>query len=99
MAFQSFKAYLEHKPVIEPKPAAEPPTISLLSLLYDSPERQMPYSQLADRSRMTFERYAKSILELKSSGLLEVVGPVEEATVKLTERGIGVAVMLEPGKP
>lgn len=84
MSFQSFKAYMEHKPSGEAAP------ISLLGHL-KAEGGLIPYSQLADRSGMTFGRYAKAITELRESGFIEVSGEIESAIVRLTPAGAKVA--------
>ena len=95
----SFTAFLKEKQRLksmrQPQPQGATP-LSLLSLLAEAPQREMPVPELQAASGMSFTGLAEALKALQESGYLALSGPPGGESAVLTPLGVDVAGLARP---
>ncbi len=70
--------------------------LTLLSILAEAPQQQMPVRDLQAASGMSFTGFAETLKALLESRYVDLSGPAGEESVVLTPLGIDVAGLARP---
>ena len=95
----SFTAFLQEKQRLKSmrqtaQPGASP--LTLLQVLADAPDRQMPVQQVQADSGMSFAGFAEALTGLRNSGYLILTGPPGGESAALSGLGVDVASLSRP---
>ena len=95
----SFTAFLQEKQRLKStsQPLAQGATpLTLLKVLADAPQQQMPVQDIQAASGMSFSAFAEALKALQESGYLAVSGPPGGESAVLTPLGVDVAGLARP---
>ena len=95
----SFTAFLKEKQRLKsmrqpPQQGATP--LSILNVLAEAPQQQMPVQELQAASGMSFTGFAEALKALQESGYLALSGPPGGESAVLTPLGVDVAGLARP---
>ena len=95
----SFTAFLKEKQRLrsmrQPQQQGATP-LSILNVLAEAPQRQMPVQELQAASGMSFAGFAEALKALQESGYLALSGPPGGESAVLTPLGVDVASLASP---
>src|SRR5262245_52858198 len=95
----SFTAFLEEKQRLKsarPLPPQGSTPLTILQVLADAPQNQMPMHDVRSASRMQLESFVDALKTLQESRYLTVSGPPGSETLALTPLGVEVAGLARP---
>ncbi|MBK5291091.1 MAG: hypothetical protein JJE04_05255 [Acidobacteriia bacterium] len=95
----SFTAFMKEKQRLksmrEPRQQGNTP-LTLLNVLADAPQKQMPVQDLQAASGMSFTGFSEALKALQESGYLALSGPPGGESAVLTPLGVDVAGLARP---
>lgn len=96
----SFTAFLQEKERLrvsrQPQQKSGPTALSLLQVLAEAPDRQMPIKDVQAASGMSFTEFADALKMLQDSRYLTLSGPPGGESAVLTPLGVDVAALARP---
>jgi hypothetical protein len=96
----SFTAFLKEKQrlksVNQPQQQGGATPLSLLNVLAEASQKQMPVQELQAASGMSFASFGEALKALQESGYLALSGPPGSESAVLTPLGVDVAGVARP---